>query len=87
MWDNGFRQMTTSGAPIQNGRVMHSNFHQNKLLRMNECPRMDVHFVGSDAERPFGIGEVSAPLAAPAVRNAVFAATGKRIRKLPLSLA
>lgn len=83
----GLTALFHGGAPIENGRVMHSNFHQNRLMRMNECPRMDVHFVGSDADRPGGLGEVSAPLGAPAVLNAVFAATGKRIRKLPLSMA
>jgi CO/xanthine dehydrogenase Mo-binding subunit len=72
------------GVPIENGRVMHRNFAQNKLLRMHECPRIDVHFVGTDAERPWGIGEVSTPVGAPAVLNALFAATGKRLRKLPI---
>ena len=53
-------------------------------MRMNECPQIDVHFVGGDAERPWGIGEVSTPVGAPAVLNAIFAATGKRLRKLPI---
>lgn len=72
------------GVPIQNGRCVHRNFADNKLLRIHECPEIEVHFAGTDAERPWGIGEVSTPVAAPAVLNAVFAATGQRIRKLPL---
>jgi CO/xanthine dehydrogenase Mo-binding subunit len=72
------------GLPIKNGRAVHRNFADNKLLRMPECPPIDVHFVGGDAERPWGIGEVSTPVAAPAVLNAIHAATGKRIRRVPL---
>ena len=53
---------------------------------MNECPPMEVHFVDSQDERPWGIGEISSPLGVPAVLNAIFAATGKRIRKVPIVL-
>ena len=83
----GLTALFYGGAPVENGRVTQSNFHQNKLLRMNECPAMEVHFVDRHAERPWGIGEVSTPLAAPAVLNAIYAATGQRIRKLPIELA
>lgn len=72
------------GVPIRNGRCVHSNFADNQLLRIHECPEIEVHFAGTDAERPWGIGEVSTPVAAPAVLNAIFAATGQRIRTLPL---
>jgi CO/xanthine dehydrogenase Mo-binding subunit len=72
------------GYPIKNGRAVQTNFHQNKLLRMNECPPIDVHFIHSEDERPWGIGEISSPLGVPAVLNAIFAATGKRIRKVPI---
>lgn len=75
------------GYPIVNGKAIHTNFHQNKLLRMHECPAIDVHFVKSDDDKPWGIGEVSSPLAVPAVLNAIYAATGKRIRKVPLAPA
>jgi isoquinoline 1-oxidoreductase beta subunit len=64
--------------------VQHRNWADNKLLRINECPPIEVYFTGTDAERPWGIGEVSTPVAAPAVLNAIHAATGKRLRKLPL---
>ena len=66
------------------GAAVNRTFADNKLLRMNECPQIDVHFVGGDAERPWGIGEVSTPVGAPAVLNAIYAATGKRLRKLPI---
>jgi CO/xanthine dehydrogenase Mo-binding subunit len=72
------------GVPIEKGHCLHRNFADNKLLRMNECPDIDVHFTGTDAERPWGIGEVSTHVGAPAVLNALFAATGKRLRKLPI---
>jgi CO/xanthine dehydrogenase Mo-binding subunit len=72
------------GVPIEKGRCLHRNFADNKLLRMNECPQIEVHFAGTDAERPWGIGEVSTHVGAPAVLNALFAATGKRLRKLPI---
>jgi CO/xanthine dehydrogenase Mo-binding subunit len=75
------------GLPIKNGRALQTNFHQNKLLRMNECPPIDVHFVQTSEERPGGVGEISSPMAVPAVLNAIYAATGKRIRRVPLSAA
>src|SRR5690606_37348104 len=75
------------GAPIKNGRLVYSNFHENRLLRMNECPQFDVHFVDDGNERPGGLGEVASPLAVPAVLNAIYAATGKRIRRVPIDVA
>ncbi len=74
------------GHPIKNGKAVYSNFHQNKLLRMNECPKMEVHFVETTEERPGGVGEISSTLGVPAVLNAIFAVTGKRIRRVPISL-
>lgn len=73
------------GMPIRNGRHIHTNFHQNKILRMNECPPIGVHIIDSQ-EAPGGIGEISSNMGVPAVLNAIFAATGKRIRKVPISL-
>jgi isoquinoline 1-oxidoreductase beta subunit len=81
----GLTALLHGGAPIENGRLVRSNFHENPLLRMNECPEIDVHFVESRDETPWGLGEASAPLAVPAVLNAIFAATGKRIRRIPLT--
>ena len=68
---------------IKNGRVEQSNFHNVRVLRINEAPAIDVHLV-RNGEAPGGIGEPGTAVTAPALANAVFAATGKRIRKLPL---
>jgi isoquinoline 1-oxidoreductase beta subunit len=68
---------------FKDGRVEQSNFHDYRMLRMNEMPKVEVHIVPS-REAPGGIGEPGTPPIAPAVANAIFAATGKRIRKLPL---
>jgi isoquinoline 1-oxidoreductase beta subunit len=68
---------------LKNGRVEQSNFHDVRVLRINEAPAIEVHLV-RNGEAPGGIGEPGTAVTAPAVANAVFAATGKRIRKLPL---
>ncbi len=68
---------------LKNGRVEQSNFHDVRVLRMNETPTIDVHLV-RNFEAPGGMGEPGTAVTAPALANAVFAATGKRIRKLPL---
>lgn len=69
---------------IQGGRVDQSNFHDYEVLRLHEAPDVEVHFVPS-AEPPTGLGEPGAPPVAAALTNAIFAATGRRIRTLPLS--
>jgi isoquinoline 1-oxidoreductase beta subunit len=63
--------------------VAQSNFHDYQMLRMNEMPVVEVHIVPS-TEAPGGAGEPGTPPIAPAVCNAIFAATGKRIRRLPI---
>jgi len=68
---------------LKNGRVEQSNFHNVRVLRINEAPAIDVHLV-RNGEAPGGIGEPGTAVTAPALANAVFAATGKRIRTLPL---
>src|SRR5213078_5220750 len=68
---------------LNNGRVEQSNFHNYRVLRMNETPPIDVHLV-RNGEAPGGIGEPGTAVTAPALANAIFAATGKRIRNLPL---
>ena len=65
------------------GRVVQSNFHDYRLLRMQEMPQVEVHIVPS-SESMGGVGEPGVPPVAPAVANAVFAATGKRVRRLPI---
>jgi isoquinoline 1-oxidoreductase beta subunit len=68
---------------IRNGQAVQSNFANYPMVRMNEAPEVEVHIVQS-TEAPGGIGEVSTPVIAPAVANAIYAATGKRIRRLPI---
>ncbi|MBS1246353.1 MAG: aerobic-type carbon monoxide dehydrogenase, large subunit CoxL/CutL-like protein [Proteobacteria bacterium] len=68
---------------IKNGRVEQGNFNDYPLLRLDEMPEIEVHIVKS-AEHPGGVGEPGTPPIAPAVANAVFAATGKPVRKLPI---
>jgi isoquinoline 1-oxidoreductase beta subunit len=68
-----------------NGKINQSNFNDYPITRMNRAPRqIDVHIVKSDAP-PAGVGEPGVPPFAPALCNAIFAATGKRVRELPLS--
>ena len=69
---------------VQRGRVQQTNFDTYRLLRMNEAPRIDVFLLDS-TQPPGGIGEPSTALVAPAVHNAVYAATGKRLRSMPLA--
>jgi isoquinoline 1-oxidoreductase beta subunit len=68
---------------FKNGRVEQSNFHDYPLLRMKEMPRVEVYIMPSK-ENPQGVGEPGVPPIAPAVANAIFAVTGKRIRRLPI---
>ncbi len=71
---------------LENGAVVQSNFHDYPILRMNEAPEVEVVIIES-AEEPTGVGEPGLPPIAPAVANAVYAATGQRLRSLPLRLA
>ena len=68
---------------IEAGRVKTGNFHDYPMLRMNEMPQVEVHILDS-AEAPGGIGEPGTPPVAPAVVNAIAAATGQRLRSLPI---
>ncbi|WP_299442071.1 xanthine dehydrogenase family protein molybdopterin-binding subunit [uncultured Rhodospira sp.] len=69
----------------ETGQVTQSNFHDYEILRMASMPEIEVHIMPS-TEPPTGIGEPGVPTVAPAVANALFAATGKRLRSLPLRL-
>jgi isoquinoline 1-oxidoreductase beta subunit len=78
---------TAMGLSItfEKGRVEQTNFHQYPLVRMDEAPDVEVHFLDTDYA-PTGCGEPAFPPAAPAIANAIFAATGQRIRTLPFSV-
>ena len=69
---------------LANGRIQQSNFNDFDLLRMNQMPRIDV-IVLQGGDKPGGMGETAVPLVAPAIANAVFALTGRRVRSLPLA--
>jgi isoquinoline 1-oxidoreductase subunit beta len=68
---------------IERGRVRQSNFNNYRMLRINEVPRIDVHVIKS-GENPGGIGETGATAGPPALRNAIYAATGVALRRLPI---
>lgn len=74
-----------SEITIKEGRVQQSNFNDYRMLRINETPIIEVHIVAS-AEAPGGIGEPGTAALAPALTNAIYAATGKRLRTLPVGL-
>jgi CO/xanthine dehydrogenase Mo-binding subunit len=77
--------VTTATFEPSGGRNTAStpNFHDYEPLRMEEAPQIEVHIVPS-TEKPTGVGEPGTPVIAPAVANAIFAATGRRLRNLPL---
>jgi isoquinoline 1-oxidoreductase beta subunit len=68
---------------IENGRVQQSNFHNYRMLRMDQTPEIQIHIVKS-TDPPGGIGETGTTAAPPALRNAIFAATGIPLRRLPI---
>lgn len=71
---------------LKDGRVEQTNFDSYQILRMNEAPVVDVHIV-QNAEIPGGMGEAGTSVIVPAISNAIFAATGKRLRKMPVDTA
>ncbi len=79
----GLSSLLREQITLTDGRVDQGNFHNYQSLRINEMPRVEVHIIASD-QPPSGVGEPGTPPVAPAVANALFAATGKRIRRLPI---
>jgi isoquinoline 1-oxidoreductase beta subunit len=71
---------------IRNGAIIQSNFHEYKVLRMSDMPEIHTRIVASDAA-PTGMGEIGVVTVAPAIANAIFRLTGKRLRNLPMSPA
>jgi isoquinoline 1-oxidoreductase beta subunit len=80
----GLTATIKSSITIKDGKTVEGNFDDFPLLRMDEMPKIEVHIVPS-TNPPTGIGEVAVPLIAPAVVNAIFSGTGKRVRKLPVT--
>ena len=79
----GLTAVLHGGITIENGRVKQSNFHDYPMLRLHETPEIEVHIMPSTAP-PTGAGEAAVPPLAPALVNAVFAATSNRMRRLPI---
>ena len=71
---------------IDKGRVQQSNFHDYRMLRIDQVPAIEVHLIQS-GEAPGGIGETGTTAGPPALGNAIFAATGIRLRRLPIDRA
>jgi isoquinoline 1-oxidoreductase subunit beta len=80
----GLSAALTGKITIDHGKVMQNNFYDYTVLRMPDAPAVDVQVVPS-TEKPTGMGEICTPPIAPAIGNAIFALTGKRIRQLPFS--
>jgi isoquinoline 1-oxidoreductase subunit beta len=68
---------------IAKGRVLQSNFNDYRMLRIDQAPKIDVHVINS-GENPGGIGETGVTAGPPALRNAIYAATGIALRRLPI---
>ncbi len=68
---------------VQGGKVVQSNFDDYPMLKIKDTPEINVHLVENN-DPPGGLGEAGTPLIGPAVANAVFAATGKRVRRIPI---
>jgi isoquinoline 1-oxidoreductase beta subunit len=79
----GLSATLREAVTLVEGEVQETNFHQYRSLRMNEMPQVEVHIMTSN-EPPSGVGEPGVPPIAPALSNALFAATGVRIRELPI---
>jgi isoquinoline 1-oxidoreductase subunit beta len=75
-----------SGITFENGKTVQTNYHNNQLIRINEMPKVEVHILANGGPNMKGVGEPGLPPFAPALCNAIFAATGKRIRKLPFDI-
>jgi isoquinoline 1-oxidoreductase beta subunit len=69
---------------LRNGRVAQTNYHQHPMLRMSQAPPMEIHWIKSN-NPPTGLGEPALPPILPAIANAVFTATGERIRTMPMT--
>ncbi len=81
----GISAATKPAITFVNGKAQQSNFHQYQVLRMDEMPKVEIHIVENEND-PGGVGEPGLPPMAPALCNAIFSATGVRVRSLPVDL-
>ena len=81
---DGYSSMAGQKITMEGGRVEQTNLDQYPVLRIDKAPEVEVHFIESDYD-PTGLGEPALPPLAPAVANAIYAATGKRVRSMPLT--
>jgi isoquinoline 1-oxidoreductase subunit beta len=82
MW--GISSVRGGHITFKNGTAQQSSYRDFEVARMKDAPQIEVHIVPSERQEPSGMGEPPVPPIVPAIVNAVFAATGKRIRRLPI---
>jgi len=81
---DGLSAMAAQQITMKDGVIQEDNFHEYEVMRIGPTPQIDVHYIQSD-NPPTGIGEPGLPPLAPAVANAIYAASGIRVRSMPLS--
>ena len=82
---DGLSELMDQEITVEKGRVVQTNYHQHKMVRLTQTPpEIEVHYLLSD-NNPTGLGEPAMPPVLPAVANAIFTASGKRVRQLPIA--